>query len=57
VPSESGETGAALEGLGERQKILDTLNRHQWHRGKTAEQLAVDRTTLWRKMKKYNIHP
>jgi len=42
---------------GEKQRILETLRRHHGHRGKTARDLQMDRTTLWRKMKKYNISP
>ena len=39
----------------EREHLLQTLMRHHWHRGETARELSIDRTTLWRKMKKYNI--
>ena len=35
--------------------ILQTLRRHGGHRGKTAKELGIDKTTLWRKMKKYDI--
>ena len=35
--------------------ILQTLRRHDGHRGKTAKELGIDKTTLWRKMKKYDI--
>ncbi len=39
----------------EEQRIQEALKRHQGHRGRTARDLQMDRTTLWRKMKKYNI--
>nr|HID59770.1 PAS domain S-box protein [Desulfobacterales bacterium] len=39
----------------EKDRILETLKQHNWHRGKTAQELNIDRTTLWRKMKKYNL--
>jgi len=39
----------------EKDKIIETLRRHNWHRGKAAKELRIDRTTLWRKMKKYHI--
>lgn len=39
----------------EKQRILETLERHHGHRGRSARELRMDRTTLWRKMKKYNI--
>jgi PAS domain S-box-containing protein len=41
----------------ERARIEEVLKRHQWHRQKTAKELDMDRTTLWRKMKRYNISP
>jgi transcriptional regulator with PAS, ATPase and Fis domain len=39
----------------ERQRILDVLVSNSWHRKKTALVLNMDRTTLWRKMRKYGI--
>ncbi len=39
----------------ERNRILRTLEKYQWHRGKTAKALDVDRSTLWRKMKMYQL--
>jgi transcriptional regulator with PAS, ATPase and Fis domain len=39
----------------ERDEILATLNEHNWHRIQTALALGMDRTTLWRKMKKYGF--
>ncbi len=41
----------------ERERIVEALKRHGWHRQKAARALGVDRTTLWRKVKKYNISP
>ncbi len=41
----------------ERARIEEVLKKHQWHRQKTAKELDMDRTTLWRKMKRYNISP
>ncbi len=35
--------------------ILRTLQEHGGHRGKTAAALGIDKTTLWRKMRKYGI--
>jgi transcriptional regulator of acetoin/glycerol metabolism len=34
---------------------MDTLQRYSWNKGKTAAALKINRTTLWRKIKKYNI--
>lgn len=35
--------------------IREVLERNNWHRQKTARELGIDKSTLWRKMKKYNI--
>jgi PAS domain S-box-containing protein len=39
----------------EKTLIVDTLRKYNWNKGKTAAALDINRTTLWRKMKKYNI--
>jgi transcriptional regulator with PAS, ATPase and Fis domain len=39
----------------EGKKILAALNAHNWHRIQTARALGMDRSTLWRKMKKYGF--
>jgi len=39
----------------ERTLILDMLRKHNWNKGKTATALSINRTTLWRKMKKYEL--
>jgi transcriptional regulator with PAS, ATPase and Fis domain len=39
----------------ERTELLAALQQYSWHRKKTAHALGVDRTTLWRKMKKYGL--
>ena len=41
----------------EREKVIAMLQQHNWHRSKTARALGMDRTTLWRKIKKYGIEP
>jgi len=40
---------------GEKELILDALSQVRWNKKKAAEILQVDRTTLWRKMKKFGI--
>ena len=40
----------------ERQKILHALQQNNGNRTQTAKALGIDRTTLWRKMKRYGIH-
>ncbi len=39
----------------EKSVIENILNKHHGHRGKTAQELNMDRSTLWRKIKKYNL--
>jgi len=39
----------------EKEKIRTELNRCGWNSGKTAASLGMNRTTLWRKMKKYSL--
>ncbi len=39
----------------ERQTIVASLDRHGWNRLKTARELNLHRTSLWRKMKKYGL--
>jgi DNA-binding NtrC family response regulator len=39
----------------ERQLILDALESHGWNRQETADALGINRTTLYKKMKKYGI--
>ncbi len=44
----------ALEGP-ERQIILETLQQHNWNRNLTANQLGINRTTLYKKMKRLGL--
>jgi PAS domain S-box-containing protein len=37
-------------------ELVDLLNEHKWNKTKVAEILGVDRTTLWRKMKRIGIN-
>jgi len=46
---------AASVGDFEKQMILQVLRKHDWHRTRTAEELGIDKSTLWRKMKKLGI--
>jgi len=39
----------------EKQLLLRMLRQNNWHRTKTSQALKIDRTTLWRKMKRHGI--
>jgi PAS domain S-box-containing protein len=39
----------------ERRRIISVLEKTGGHRRKAAEELGIERTTLWRKMKRYGI--
>jgi len=39
----------------ERQIILDALERHDWNRNETADALGINRTTLYKKMKRLGL--
>ena len=43
-------------GNAEKQMIEETLNKFDGSRTKTANELGIDKTTLWRKMKKFGLH-
>jgi len=49
------EKPAPVPGESEREEILAALGRHRWNRGETAASLGIDRSTLWRKMKRMGI--
>ncbi len=54
----SGEPGEARgwePPPGEREKLLRALQSHRWNRGAAAAALGMDRSTLWRKMKRLGI--
>jgi transcriptional regulator with PAS, ATPase and Fis domain len=53
----AGETGngSARRVWDEKERIVDALRRCRWNKSQTARALNMDRTTLWRKMKKYQI--
>jgi len=43
--------------VSERATILEFLNQCKWDVKEAARLLHIDRSTLWRKMKKYNLLP
>jgi len=56
-PSAPGTRSEKTEASGssERTRILAALKRHAGNRALAARSLSMDRSTLWRKMKKYQI--
>ena len=40
----------------EKQRILDALQEHQWNKTHAAKALGIDRSTLWRKLKRYALN-
>jgi len=55
-PDDSGSSSPAGPSRIERDRIIRALRHNNAHRGKTARDLGVDRSTLWRKMKRLDIH-
>jgi two-component system response regulator HydG len=56
----TGPDGEILTGEAppsERERILEALKRHHWRRGEAALELGMDRTTLWRKIRRYHLQP
>jgi transcriptional regulator of acetoin/glycerol metabolism len=49
----------AQKGFKETEKdlIISVLEKNNWNRTKAANELEIDPSTLWRKMKKYKIFP
>ncbi len=43
--------------LPERQIIMDMLETHNWNRNETADALGINRTTLYKKMKRLGLNP
>ena len=41
----------------EARAVLDALRRNDWKRQATADELGINKTTLWRKMKRLDIQP
>lgn len=41
----------------EKEIILEALTMYGWHRDKVAKALNIDRTTLWRKIKRHGLVP
>ena len=57
APAEARRTIESEMESNQKSLILETLRQHNWNKGKTATALNINRTTLWRKMKKYGLNP
>jgi PAS domain S-box-containing protein len=55
VPGPDGEIPTAGAPPSERERILQALKKNEWRRNAAARELGMDRTTLWRKMKRYRL--
>jgi PAS domain S-box-containing protein len=57
MPAAGPEEGASTQEdtPSEKDRILEALKRHHWQRNEAARELQMDRTTLWRKMKRYHL--
>lgn len=57
VPFENDDVsnGKGLLDEGQRKLIIKTLKSNRWNYSQTAQDLGIGRTTLWRKVKKYNL--
>ena len=49
--------GDVIAEAGERDAIRAALQSHGWNRTEAARALRINRTTLWRRMKKHKLHP
>ncbi len=46
-----------MAAVDEENKIKSALEKHKGNQTRAAQELGMDRSTLWRKLKKYNIDP
>jgi DNA-binding NtrC family response regulator len=53
APASGSSTGSLREV--ERQQILAALEQTNWHRGKTAEILGISPSTLYRRLRDYDL--
>jgi DNA-binding NtrC family response regulator len=57
MPNGGGFSGPATTNLrdAERQQIINALEKTGWHRGKTAEILGISPSTLYRRLREYEL--
>ncbi|HEY5997240.1 MAG TPA: sigma 54-interacting transcriptional regulator [Candidatus Deferrimicrobiaceae bacterium] len=54
-PPSSAPDPPPPDGDDEKQRLVRTLEQHRWNRGEAAAALGIDRTTLWRKLKRHGL--
>ncbi len=55
VRKDAPHAPAGEDSPGERELLLRILEEHRWNKGAAAGSLGIDRSTLWRKMKRLGI--
>lgn len=55
TPPKKSLSGTAELPEDEKEELLKLLIKHQWNRSKVAAELGIGRTTLWRKLKDFQI--
>lgn len=55
VDAAEAGTGSNLDPQSEKQLITELLARHHGNRSRVASELGMHRTTLWRKLKQYQL--
>ncbi len=54
VAAEAANPGSTVECM-EKEELLEALKAHRWNRQAAADALGISRTTLWRKIKRFQI--
>lgn len=57
LPTAKANDGNPEHLPGEKMQLLQALEKHHWQRAEAARELQIDRSTLWRKMKRHHLQP
>jgi transcriptional regulator with PAS, ATPase and Fis domain len=52
--NEAPDPGVSMQEM-EKEELLEALRKHRWNRQAAAEALGISRTTLWRKIRRFQI--
>ena len=55
IPCYKNQTAKLQDDNNDSLELEKLLQKHHWNKTKVAEELGIGRTTLWRKLKKYNL--